>query len=165
MLILLTATDVPFALWFFHDNTIHQFPIFFKVCLQCAISCIVAQSPDKQFPEPLRFRIVMVYVPPVAPPVVPVTVHLPPVTVRAAGSSPLSVLLMVISLRLSIKEKDNVLNPFIMNGLADHLGESTFIFRCIRSDFEFLFHFWMKFPPAKRTGPDGTLYLWCHIMD
>ena len=38
-------------------------------------------------------------------------------------------------------------NPYMTNGLAHHyqLGESTFMFRGIRSDFEFLFHFPIKF--------------------
>ena len=36
-----------------------------------------------------------------------------------------------------------VLNPLVKNGLSHryHLGESIFIFRGIRSNFSFLFHF------------------------
>ena len=45
------------------------------------------------------------------------------------------------------------------NGLSHpyHLDESTFIFRGIRSDFSFLFHFSMKIMSANRIAPDGTL--------
>ena len=44
------------------------------------------------------------------------------------------------------------------NGLSHpyHLDESTFIYRGIRSDFSFLFHFSMKFLQANRIAPDGT---------
>ena len=44
------------------------------------------------------------------------------------------------------------------NGLAHqyHLGEPTIIFRGTRSDFEFLFHFSMKFLETSRKAPDGT---------
>ena len=47
----------------------------------------------------------------------------------------------------------------MMNALAHHyhLGESTFIFRCIRNDFDFLFQFSMKFISANRIGPDRML--------
>ena len=38
-------------------------------------------------------------------------------------------------------------NPYLMNGFSHHhFGESTFMFRDVRSDLEFLFHFSMKFP-------------------
>ena len=38
-------------------------------------------------------------------------------------------------------------NPYLTNGFSHcyHFGESTFSFRGIRSDFEVLFHFSMKF--------------------
>ena len=38
-------------------------------------------------------------------------------------------------------------NPLLMNGISHryHLDESTFIFRGIRSNFLFVFHFSMKF--------------------
>ena len=36
------------------------------------------------------------------------------------------------------------------------MDESTFIFRGIRSDFSFLFHFSMKIMSANRIAPDGT---------
>ena len=36
------------------------------------------------------------------------------------------------------------------------LDESTFVFRGIRSDFSFLFHFSMKFMKANRITPDWT---------
>ena len=44
------------------------------------------------------------------------------------------------------------------NGLShpNHLNESTSIFRGIRSEFSFLFHFLMKFISANRIAPDGT---------
>ena len=58
------------------------------------------------------------------------------------------------------------INPLVTNGLSHpvtnglshpyHLNESTFIFRGIRSDFSFLFHFSMKFVSANRIAPDGT---------
>ena len=44
------------------------------------------------------------------------------------------------------------------NGLSNcyHLDEPTLVFRGIKSDFEFLFHFSMKFLLANRIAPDGT---------
>ena len=50
-------------------------------------------------------------------------------------------------------------NPYLTNGFSHqyHLGESTFIFRGVRSDFYFLSHFSMKFLCANRIAPDGTL--------
>ena len=41
-----------------------------------------------------------------------------------------------------------MINPYLMNGFSHHyhLGESTFMFRGVRSDLEFLSHFSMKFP-------------------
>ena len=38
-------------------------------------------------------------------------------------------------------------NPYMTNGLAHHyqLGESTFNFRGVGSEFDYLFHFSMKF--------------------
>ena len=46
----------------------------------------------------------------------------------------------------------------MMNGLAHHyhLVESTFIFKGVRSDFEFLFHFSMKILLANKLTPDGV---------
>ena len=44
----------------------------------------------------------------------------------------------------------NPLNPY-------QLDESTSIFRGIRSNFSFLFHFSMKLMFANRIAPDGTL--------
>ena len=40
------------------------------------------------------------------------------------------------------------------NGLS--LDESIFIFRGIRNNFSFLFHFSMKIMSANRKAPDGT---------
>ena len=61
---------------------------------------------------------------------------------------------------LSSEQQDNVkaLNPYLTNGFSHHyqLGESTFIFRDVRSDFYFLSHFLMKFLQANRIAPDGT---------
>ena len=58
------------------------------------------------------------------------------------------------------------LNPYLTNGFSHHyqLGESTFIFRGVRSDFYFylffffffFFFFSMKFLCANRIAPDGT---------
>ena len=49
-------------------------------------------------------------------------------------------------------------NPYLTNGFSHyyHLGESTFIFRGIRSDFQFLNKFLMKILLANRIAPDGT---------
>ena len=45
-----------------------------------------------------------------------------------------------------------------------HLGESTFIFMGLRSDFKFSFHFLMKFLYANRIATDGTLcYVASHL--
>ena len=49
-------------------------------------------------------------------------------------------------------------NPHMMNGLSHsyHLDESTFILRDIRSYFEFLTNFSMKFLLTNRIAPDGA---------
>ena len=51
-------------------------------------------------------------------------------------------------------------NPYLTNGFSHRLkyqfGESTFIFRDVRSDFYFLSYFFMKFLCAIRIAPDGT---------
>ena len=49
-------------------------------------------------------------------------------------------------------------NPLMTNEFTHyyHLGESTVIFRGVRSDFEFLFHFSTKFFYANRIAPDVT---------
>ena len=49
-------------------------------------------------------------------------------------------------------------NPYLTNVFSHfyHLGESTFIFRGIRSDFQFLNNFLMKILLANRIAPDGT---------
>ena len=50
------------------------------------------------------------------------------------------------------------LNPYLTNGFSHYyqLGESTFTFRGVRSDFYLLSHFSMKFLRANRIAPDGT---------
>ena len=50
------------------------------------------------------------------------------------------------------------INPYLTNGFSRHyhLGESTLIFRGIRSDFQFLNKFLMKILSANRIAPDGT---------
>ena len=57
---------------------------------------------------------------------------------------------LVISMKL--------FNPYLTNGFSHHyqLDESTFISRGVRSDFQFLSHFFMKFLQANRIAPDGT---------
>ena len=47
---------------------------------------------------------------------------------------------------LLISEPRHSINPFVTNGLSHfyHLDESTFVFRGIKSNFSFLFHFPMK---------------------
>ena len=49
-------------------------------------------------------------------------------------------------------------NPYLTNGFSHyyHLGESTFIFGGIRSDFQFLNKYSMKILLANRIAPDGT---------
>ena len=49
-------------------------------------------------------------------------------------------------------------NPYLTNGISHHyqLGESTFIFRGVRGDFQFLFNFSIKILQANRIAPDGT---------
>ena len=51
-----------------------------------------------------------------------------------------------------------LLNPRVTNGLSHPylLDESTFIFRDIKGNFSFLFHFSMKIMSANRITPDGT---------
>ena len=48
-------------------------------------------------------------------------------------------------------------NPYLTNGFSHHyqLGESTFIFRGVRSDLIFLSDFSMEFFCANRIAPDG----------
>ena len=51
------------------------------------------------------------------------------------------------------------------NGHHYHLGESTVIYRGIRGDFEFLFHFSMKFLKANRIASAAShLGLNCLLM-
>ena len=58
----------------------------------------------------------------------------------------------------------------MINGLTHHdyhLDESNFIFRVIRSDFEFLFYFLKKLLLANRIALDemlGHLGLYCLLM-
>ena len=49
------------------------------------------------------------------------------------------------------------INPFVTNGLSHpyQFGESTFVYRSIRTDFSFLFHFSMKNMCANIIAPDG----------
>ena len=51
-----------------------------------------------------------------------------------------------------------ILNPYLTNGFSYycHLGESTFIFRGIKSDFKFSSNFLMKILLANRIAPDGA---------
>ena len=53
---------------------------------------------------------------------------------------------------------NQAINPYSTNGFSHHyqLGESTFICRCVRSDFYFFSHFSMKFLCANRIAPNGT---------
>ena len=48
-----------------------------------------------------------------------------------------------------------VINPYLTNGFSHHyqLGESIFIFRDVRNDFEFLFHFFDKNSLSKQKSP------------
>ena len=59
---------------------------------------------------------------------------------------------------LKVIMSEPVFNPYWTNGFSHHyhLGESTFIFRGVRSDFYFLSDFSMKFLCANRIAPDGT---------
>ena len=49
-------------------------------------------------------------------------------------------------------------NTYLTNGFSHHYhqGESTFIFRGVRSDFLILFNFSMKILQTNRIAPDGT---------
>ena len=51
------------------------------------------------------------------------------------------------------------LNPYLTNGFYHHyhLDESICIFRGVRSDFNFLSHFSIKFLCANRIAPDGAV--------
>ena len=53
------------------------------------------------------------------------------------------------------------LNPYLPNGFSHHyqLGESTFVFRGVRSDF----YFSMKFLCANGIAPDGTPHSSCGV--
>ena len=53
----------------------------------------------------------------------------------------------------------SLLNPLVTNGLSHpyQFDESTFVFRGIKSDFSFSFHFSMKIMSANSIAPDGTL--------
>ena len=58
----------------------------------------------------------------------------------------------------SFQSGEKYINPYLTNGFAHHyqLDESTFIFRGVRSDFQFLSHFSMKkLLLANRIAPDG----------
>ena len=50
------------------------------------------------------------------------------------------------------------INPLVTNGFSHsyHLDEFTSIFRGIRGNFQFSFHFSMNLVPANRMAPDGT---------
>ena len=65
---------------------------------------------------------------------------------------------MMINLEANKQSKAIVFNPYLTNEYSHYylLGQSTFIFRGIRSDFEFSFHFSMKFLCANRKAPDKT---------
>ena len=57
-----------------------------------------------------------------------------------------------------VAQLGKLFNPLVTNGLSHlyHLDESTFIFRGIRGNFSFSFHFSMKFLSANRKASDGT---------
>ena len=46
-------------------------------------------------------------------------------------------------------------NPYLTNGFSHHyqLGEPTFIFRGVMSDYEFLSRFFDEIPPSKQNSP------------
>ena len=52
----------------------------------------------------------------------------------------------------------NLFNLYLTNGFSHHyhFGETTLIFRDVRSDFYLLSNFSMKFLEANRIAPDGT---------
>ena len=80
----------------------------------------------------------------------------------------LSCLLWSVDVKQQIKQTNCIVlvhsflvdrfNPLVTNGFSHpyHLYVSIFIFRGIRSDFSFLFHFSMKIMSAHRIAPDGT---------
>ena len=49
-------------------------------------------------------------------------------------------------------------NPFLTNGFSHHyhLGEPTFVFKGIRSEFQLSYNFFMKILLANRIATDGT---------
>ena len=53
--------------------------------------------------------------------------------------------------------ESKVINPYLTSGLSHHyyLDESTFILRGFSWEFDFLFHFSVKFLQANRIAPDG----------
>ena len=57
-----------------------------------------------------------------------------------------------------LSEVNHITQQCLTNGFSHHyqLGESTFIFRGVRSDFYFLSRFSMKSFQANRIAPDGT---------
>ena len=57
--------------------------------------------------------------------------------------------LSIICLKMTLTVTNGISHPY-------HLDESIFIFRVIRSDFSFLFHFSMKIMQANVITPDGT---------
>ena len=65
---------------------------------------------------------------------------------------------LIIINYINMINRKQVLNPYLTNGFSHYyqLGECTFIFRGIRSDFQFLNKFLMKILLANRIAPDGT---------
>ena len=61
-------------------------------------------------------------------------------------------------LGLTIKLIMLTVSPYLINGFSHpyQLGEATFFFRGVRSDFYLLSHFSMKFLCANKIAPDGT---------
>ena len=59
------------------------------------------------------------------------------------GMEPVDVHLSISVCKLKSLDLNRLVNPFMTNGHVHHyhLDESTVIFRGIRSDFEFVFHF------------------------
>ena len=61
-------------------------------------------------------------------------------------------------------------NPIMVDNYAAnrfshyyHLGESIVNFRGVRSEFDFLFHFFDEIPPSKQNSPMGRRVLRRHI--
>ena len=66
----------------------------------------------------------------------------------------------LISLTMTKLASHGEYNPILMNGFSHHyqLGESTFIFRGVKSDFLNFIQFFDENSPSKQNSPSGTTH-------